>query len=203
MIETIKKSVLAGVCISVGGIVYLSCVAKGHDWLGAFLFSVGLFTICVYEFSLYTGKVGYIALRFTDFAYMRSVILILVVNLLTTYIVGIICAYTFPAVEPVARAVYEKKLAAPLLRNFSAAVFCGMMMFLAVDTWCRGYKVGCVFFVAVFILSGFEHSIADSFYNGMALRYNAFFARNCALITVIVAGNGLGGMIIPLLTRKW
>lgn len=70
MLADIKKAVLSGIMISVGGAVYLSCIAKGYTWLGAILFAAGLYTICEYGFNLYTGKVGYIAFRFTDFSYI-------------------------------------------------------------------------------------------------------------------------------------
>ena len=51
--------------IAVGGTIYLSCIAKGWAPFGAVLFAAGLYTICVYGFNLYTGKVGYIAYNFT------------------------------------------------------------------------------------------------------------------------------------------
>ena len=54
--EEIKNSFLAGILISIGGTIYLSCQNK---IVGAFLFSVALFCICVEGFSLYTGKVCY------------------------------------------------------------------------------------------------------------------------------------------------
>ena len=64
MINDIKKSILSGLMICIGGTVYLSCIALNIKPLGAFLFAAGLYTICVYGFNLYTGKVGYIAFNF-------------------------------------------------------------------------------------------------------------------------------------------
>ena len=96
MLNEIKKSILSGIMISVGGTVYLSCVSQNLSWLGAFLFSAGLYTICQYGFNLYTGKVGYIALHFKDYKYTGLVILILTFNLLTTYILGLLLKNVFP-----------------------------------------------------------------------------------------------------------
>ena len=48
---------VAGLCIALGGTVFLSSDSK---ILGAVLFTVGLFTICTFEFSLFTGKVCYL-----------------------------------------------------------------------------------------------------------------------------------------------
>lgn len=70
MINDIKKSILSGLMICIGGTVYLSCLALNLRPLGAFLFAAGLYTICMYGFNLYTGKVGYIAYNFKDAKYI-------------------------------------------------------------------------------------------------------------------------------------
>ena len=51
------NSVLGGVCIGIGGVVFLSCENKVT---GAVFFCLGLFAICTFGFNLFTGKVGYI-----------------------------------------------------------------------------------------------------------------------------------------------
>lgn len=49
----------------------------------------------------------------------------------------------------------------------------------------------------VFILSGFEHSIADMFYFGAS----GIFSLSAALFMLaVVIGNSLGGMLLPALT---
>ena len=55
--ETWLRSVMAGICIAVGGAVNLSVDNKV---VGAALFSTGLFTICTLGYYLYTGKVCYL-----------------------------------------------------------------------------------------------------------------------------------------------
>ena len=49
-------AVLAGLAISLGGAVFL---AIDNKIIGALFFTVGLFTVCVNGFNLFTGKVGY------------------------------------------------------------------------------------------------------------------------------------------------
>lgn len=224
IIEEIKKSVLSGIMITVGGAVYMasrtiSIGSVNLMWLGAFLFSAGLFTICVYGFNLYTGKVGYIALHFKDTKYIGLVVLICAFNLLTTFLLGIVVAYAFPNIGAEAFKVYAPKLNLPLLKIFISGTFCGLLMFLAVDTWKQGFKLGVFIFVPVFIFSGFDHSIANSFYNGASFghtlfadesflnpassSFQVFSVKNALLTLTTVLGNGFGGMIVPLLTRKW
>ena len=77
-------------------------------------------------------------------------------------------------------------------------------MFLAVDTWKKGSPFGCFIYIPVFILSGFDHSIANSFYNGVANGFqNAFTTENAAVVLTVIAGNAIGGMLVPMLTRSW
>ena len=47
-------SILAGMMIGLGAIVYLSV----GEIAGAFMFSLGLLTILHYKFALFTGKAG-------------------------------------------------------------------------------------------------------------------------------------------------
>ena len=47
-------AILAGFLIGMGGIVYLTV----GDVIGAFLFAVGLMTICHYKMELFTGKLS-------------------------------------------------------------------------------------------------------------------------------------------------
>lgn len=55
--ESWLKSIMAGICIGVGGIVYLSLDNK---MVGAALFASGLFTICTLGYNLFTGKACYL-----------------------------------------------------------------------------------------------------------------------------------------------
>ena len=204
MLNNIKLSILSGLMIAVGGTIYLSCIAKGWVPFGAVLFAAGLYTICVYGFNLYTGKVGYIAYNFKDVNYIGLVILILVFNLITTYLLGIVCAYAFPAIVEPAKKIYEAKLAAPFLHLLITGIFCGLLMFLAVDTWKKGSPFGCFIYIPVFIISGFDHSIANSFYNGVANGFaDAFTMQNALVVITVVIGNAIGGMLVPMMTRVW
>lgn len=203
MLTDIKKAAASGILISIGGCVLLASTKSGMMWAGAVLFSLGLFAICEYGFNLYTGKVGYIAEHFKDFKYIRLVLLILVVNLLTTFIMGILVSFCLPDIAESARASYASKLAADPKKWVLSSILCGLLMYLAVDLWKRGQKIGVFLCVPVFIFSGFDHSIANSFYNGAAIGEQTFTFRNLAFVFVVVLGNAIGGMILPMLTRKW
>ena len=55
--KTVISGILAGISISIGGTVFLLTDSK---IAGAIFFSVGLFTVCAFGFSLFTGRVCYV-----------------------------------------------------------------------------------------------------------------------------------------------
>ena len=57
LMKTIISGILAGIAISTGGTVFLLTDSK---ITGAIFFSVGLFTVCAFGFSLFTGRVCYV-----------------------------------------------------------------------------------------------------------------------------------------------
>lgn len=203
MINEIKKAILSGILISIGGCVYMASVSAGLSWMGAILFSGGLFAICIYGFNLYTGKVGYLAYNFKNLQAWKLVILTCFFNQITTFFIGIAIGQYFPNIREAALNVYTAKLSAPLAKLFISGIFCGILMFLSVDTWKKGHKTGLFIYVPVFIIAGFDHSVANSFYNGAALGQHTFTLKNAALVTTVLLANGIGGWIFPLLTREW
>lgn len=196
------KSIMSGILIGIGGIVYLSVENK---YLGAFLFSLGLFTIIQFGFLLYTGKVGYIPEK--PVFYIKEVAVTLLGNVLGT-------AFTASAVFPthIRSNIHEKavsiistKISDSFLSQVILGFFCGMLMYIAVENGRisrnKGYDISAVFGtvlpVMVFILCGFNHSVADCFY---------FFAADLSFkgalyILIVAVGNALGGMTIPLLKK--
>lgn len=202
MITDIRKSIISGLLICIGGSVYISCTLAGIGWLGAILFTFGLYTICEYGFNLYTGKVGYIAYDFRNVKYIGHVALVLLFNLLATFAVGALMSLAFTELSAKAAEMYAAKLEHSVFRSFLSAVFCGLIMFIAVDTGKRGRKLGMFLGIPTFIFCGFDHSIANSFYNGLAVGADTFTLKNGLFILVVVLGNAVGGMLLPLLMGK-
>ena len=60
------SAIFAGMMISFGGIVYLSCLSSQFygSVIGSFLFSLGLLTVVARGYDLYTGKIGYLSINF-------------------------------------------------------------------------------------------------------------------------------------------
>ena len=208
----IIDGILSGITLGVGGMVSFS---SDNRYVGAFLFSLGLFTIVQFRYGLFTGKVGYIVNR--EPAYILEVLVTLISNAAGTFVSAILLRQTrfFTTVVSGMEQTIEERVSAAVdgkihdepLSIFVLAAFCGMLMFTAVEVnrQCRakgnfvGALFGVVFPVVVFIICGFNHCIADMFY---------YFFCGCpdvpaALLYFVLAilGNAAGGMLIPAMKK--
>ena len=185
--------VIAGILIGIGGSVYLACDSK---YVGAVLFSVALLCICMRGFALFTGKVGFLVVSHGK-ADVSATLLSLAGNLVGTFLAGIAVRFALPALGERALSLCEGKLAQTVPETLVRAVFCGILMYLAVVIWRENRSpLGIFLCVPVFILSGFEHSIANMFYFSASgiVSFEAFL-----YLWLVILGNAAGGKILPAL----
>ena len=194
-------AIAAGMSISLGGAVYLTSTNK---ILGAFLFSVGLCTILVFKFKLFTGVVGYIPNNKP--VYIIEVVITWIGNLLGTFGFATLMSFTriSEKLNDAAVSSTDTKLADGPVSLIILGIFCGLLMFIAVDTYKKYIDTkpfNAVFMevmcVTVFILAGFEHSIADMYYFAAAGRYLESFS----VLGLVTVGNAIGGMLIPVIYK--
>lgn len=182
--------VLAGAMVSVGGAVLLSC---DNRYLGAFLFCIALLSICWFGFNLYTGKVGFLY-RDHSRAALAEAFCGLLGNALGTLFFGALIALALPQLRDAALAACEKRLTQLPLQTLLRGCFCGLLMYTAV--WVYREKktpLGILFCIPVFILSGFEHSVADMFYFAAA---GVFSLQAVLFIVIVAAGNAVGALLL-------
>ena len=197
MKKSLFEGIAAGVYIGIGGAVFLAC---DNRYLGAIFFTVALLSICLTGMQLYTGKVGMIVNSHTkaDFVSLFSCLL---GNALGTLLCALFVWVGVPSLKENAVALAEKKLAASAPyspRVLFAGILCGILMYTAVSVYKQKNTVTAILFcVPVFILAGFEHSIADMFYFFCAGNFTP--AALCFIVMVVI-GNSLGGMLIPALS---
>lgn len=187
--------IIAGILIAIGGTVYLMCDNK---YVGAVLFAVALLCICIKGYNLFTGKICYIPDNLNKEGF--SVLLLgLLGNLIATVICGYLIRYAIPDAGETALAICTKKLDQQFFQTLIRAVFCGILIYLAVDIYRNNNKiVGIIFCIPVFILSGFEHSIADMYYFAAS---GIVSLKACGFLWTVILGNSIGGMLIPLLKK--
>ncbi len=182
------KAWLAGICISIGCNVYLS---SDNKYIGATLFAVGLITILLFNLNLYTGSIGYIINNGLNFT--KVVVIILIGNIIGCICMGIMFPSEFAIV------LCENKIQTPFANTLCKSIMCGLLMFVAVDAYKVHHTfIPAIFCVSTFILSGYEHSIADIAYFIMG---RVLTLKSLLFITTVIIGNALGGIIIPICNK--
>ena len=195
MRKAICNSIAAGIFIGIGGSVFLAIENK---IAGAVFFTVALLCICQLELLLYTGKIGFLAFDHSQPEIITTAVC-LAGNCIGTGLAGTAIRYCRPQVIARAVTMMEDKLVVPFGRTFFTALFCGILMYAAVRIYRERKSLsGILFCVPVFILAGFEHSIADMFYAWTALVGGG---RTELFLAVVVLGNTVGGLLIPTLKR--
>ena len=185
MKKAVINAISAAMMISIASYCNLF---SGNKYVGAVLFAFGLIAVCRYSMSLFTGMAGYIvkknALEFT---------VVTVVNCIFAFGFGVLGSFN-PVVKEKAIEVCTGKLSNNLLWLFVSAIFCGILIYLGVDIFKKhGTYIGIIFSIPVFVLCGFDHTVADLFYYGAA---GVFKVEDLLVLPVLIVGNLVGSNII-------
>ena len=200
MIENLKKSIAAGMMICVGAAIYL---ALDNKVVGAFMFSIGLFTICFFGMNLFTGKVGYVISSRND----PNVLIVWLGNLIGCVVSAALIRIAKPGFVETAAGMMEKKFAQTAPQTIILAFFCGILMYVAVENY-RANKndvakiMGILLCVPTFILCGFEHSIADMCYAAFAVTSVSDALRSLVYVLLVSVSNAAGALTVRYLTQK-
>lgn len=201
-LKTFVYAVLAGICIAIGGTVYLLIENRV---IGSALFTVGLFSICTLGLNLFTGKACYVFDRGVKF--IPALIIIWVGNLVGTFIIGQLELFTRSgdALRAAAETIAATKLGDGLLSIFILSILCNLLIYIAVENFAKnphelGKYLALFLGVMVFILCGFEHCVANMYYFTVA---GAWSLRTLGYLCVMTLGNALGGVIIPLAKKAF
>lgn len=195
--KTFVSGILAGACIALGGIAFLSLENKV---LGAMLFTVGLFCVCTFGLNLYTGKVCYIFQK--DKAYVLNIPIIWLGNLVGTAIVAaMVRATRMAGIAERAAGMCQTKLADNLLSIFILSILCNIFIYIGVENYNKnphelGKYLGMFLGIMVFILCGFEHCVANMFYFSVTGMWSG---KTLLYLLVMTVGNAVGGVTFPLL----
>ena len=186
--KILSYSILAGCMIGLAGVANLSVDNK---FIGAFLFSFGLITILAQGLFLYTGKIGTINLS-CEWVLLPVIIL---GNFIGTNIIawGVRFTRFGDVLNQNAQVIVQNKLADSWFSILLLSIGCGIMMYLAVKGWMENSDSWLIVIlpIMIFILSGFEHSIANMFYFAMAGEYSL---KAFGYIFIMLIGNAIGSL---------
>ena len=197
--QPVKKAVAAGMMIGIGATIFLATDSKVA---GAFFFSVGLFLICSFGMNLFTGKIGYVLANKND----PNCIIIWLGNLVGSLLTAGLVRLAKPAYAEKALTMAQAKMEMSIPAVLITALFCGMLMYAAVENYRRHpAEISGIFGIAMcvtaFILCGFEHSIADMSYLIFACPSFAEVLPYLGFLLLVTIGNGLGALLLRYLTE--
>ena len=213
LIRDFLFAVLAGFCIGLGGAVFLRLkdAFTGGNVVGAILFTVGLFTICTRGYNLFTGKVCY--LFDNKPSYVLYLLVVWLGNLCGTMLMAGLQRLTSvcgleSGVNVTAAAMVQGKMDSSLLSLFVLGILCNVLIFIAVNGYAKnphqlGKYLSLFLGVAVFILSGTEHSVADMYYWAVSGILFTQPGRSLLCLLVISLGNVVGGVFFPLVEKLY
>ena len=122
-IELINKSIGAALLIALGNFALL----KLGNPIGPVIFALGLLGVCYMGQNLFTGKCGFL---FQDKIKVLDLCIILIVNLIAGYLIGLVFSFTDQDVfnNAVAK-VATWEVSIPF---FIKSILCGIIMYIAV-----------------------------------------------------------------------
>lgn len=208
--KNLALAILAGICIALGGTVFLRLkdAFPGGNVVGALLFTIGLFTIVIKGFHLFTGKACYIFDNPPD--YLIFCVLVWFGNLIGTSFIAVLERMTVicgkSGIDTAAAILVKNKMDSDVLSLFVLGFLCNIFIYIAVNIYAKcqhelGKYLALFLGVSSFILGGTEHSVADMYYWAVSgiLFSKPFDSLFCILI--ISLGNVAGGVLLPLLEK--
>ena len=184
----------AGMLVGIGGTVLMSVEDR---IVGAVMFTIALLAICYLGLYLFTGRIGFAAEQFDRFVALNLAAGLLG-NFIGATLTGLIMRFARPSIIRRAVEACTARLENGILRAFLLGCFCGVLMYAAVKIYKLGSPLGIIFCIPVFILSGFEHSIADMFYFALAGMINLSYL---GFIVAVIVGNSVGALALAMIWK--
>ena len=195
MVNKLVRSILAGVAISLGAVIYL-LLMETNKIAGALFFAIGILLVMEFKLLLYTGYVPTQRENQSFLDYTINSTFVFVGNLIGGALTAGLLALTRlkDSLYAAALKVCEVKLNDNLLSIFILSIFCGIIIAGIVKATNLKHKVLYVaMMIATFILCGYEHVVANSFYFSFSLKL--FTLEGLLFMLVCFLGNFVGGLI--------
>lgn len=211
---TIEKrmllSIMAGLYIALGAHGFI--VSYNNVFIRSSVFPVGLMLIVLVGGELFTGDClmtfGYLQKKITVSDYAKTIAQVFIGNFIGALIVVVLLyigeLYNNHIFSETIVNIATTKLSMTFIEAISKGILCNILVSLGVwfattakDT--TGKLLGCWFPIMLFVLSGYEHIVANMFYLPMAAIFDRsitvaqIFLNNFLPVTI---GNFIGGGIL-------
>ena len=213
----ILLGILAGIFIGLGGLgnIVVSQTLGGIDpglakFAGGVVFPVGLMLVVICGAELFTGNnlmtLAVMEKKITMGQVFRNWGLVYVANFIGALILVIVVFYSDTLAKEAATkaiSIAEAKVGLTFLQAFLKGILCNMIVVLAVWMATAGQDIiskifACWFPIMLFVLCGFEHSVANMFFipMGMILGAQVSIGSFISSFFAVTLGNIVGGAII-------
>jgi len=208
MISKYKNSIMAGVSISLGTFAYLITLQKTNSpFIASIMFYLGLSLVMIFGFDLFTGQV--LSLKtdtYTQQYFSKSNISIkeYIKTLTKTWIGNLIGSVIttialFQVLHPNVEQIVNTKLALNPIQLIIGGIVCNFLVCCAVANY-KMYSNHLIsgFFITVFVICGFNHSIADMTYYtlGFCSGMNLNIINVIISLVIVTISNVLGGLLL-------
>lgn len=189
MFKIIEKSIFGGMCIGFGA--FASCGLMKP--LNGIIFSVGLFMIIFLGLKLFTGDILSAKNGITK-EVIKNWVLIYIGNFIGCFLLGEILLHSGYDLSAIS-GISSQKANLPFVECFLRGILCNILVCIAVylSSRIKEYSfikaVVIMLPVTLFVISGFEHSVANMFY--FTIGQVSYFNLIPATI-----GNILGGLLV-------
>ena len=132
--------------------------------------------------NLFTGKCGFL---FEDKIKVLDLFIILLVNLISGYLLGLL--YSTIDIDVVTNAINKVSTWELSISFFVKSILCGVIMYIAIYMYKKGSPLGIIYGIPLFIFCGFQHCIANIVTMGVARTFDLS-------IIICVLGNFIGSL---------
>lgn len=206
--KLLLKGVMSGVIVAIACVVYLVTYEQtGSKILGGLLFSLALIIIISRDYALYTGRIGYL-LPYKKGGFVH-ILKVLFSNILGIGIAAVLLRFSGisengVSITKMANNVMQYKLSYTWYQTFILAIFCGILMYIAVDSSKTNIENGNKIFLMIgavlwFLVACFEHSIAGF---GYLFLGNTFSIKAFLYLFIMIGGNAVGAITMNLINNK-
>lgn len=208
--KRLVMSIMAGMYIALGSHAFI--VAYSNQFIRAAVFPVGLMLIVIVGGELFTGNClmtfSLLRKKITISRYVQTLLQVFIGNFIGSIIIAALLIvsgyYSSDILKETINVIIEGKLNLSFIQAFTRGILCNMLVVMGVwfsssakDT--IGKIFGCWFPVMLFVLSGYEHVVANMFffpigcYLDSSINIIEVLLRN---ILPVALGNFIGGGII-------
>lgn len=227
--ELLIFSILAGIYIAFGANAAIAILSSGTldaglaKVLAGSVFSVGLMLVLIPGSELFTGNIlmtiGFIYNQYSFIKVLKNWLVVYIGNLIGAVVIAYLVFKSgllgrigdLTAMGEVAARITEVKLSLSFTEALFRGILCNMLVCLAVimcvaSKSATGKILGIYFPIMVFVVSGYEHSVANMYFLTAGLMSSGKFMlefwtifNNLIPVTI---GNVIGGLLIVFLHPK-